>query len=91
MTSARIVVVAALVVCSVAACGRGGATRRDVVEGYRRALVADGVREAQARCLTERFFADLGDAELREFQRRDALTDAERRRFAALADECADA
>jgi hypothetical protein len=53
--------------------------------------VAEGVREPQAECLTERFFGDLTDAELKAFQRRDGLTDAEKGRFAELADECADA
>ena len=74
-----------------AACSGNTATRRDVVDGYRRELVRTGVHEAQARCITERFFGALTDVELRAFQERNALTDAERARFTQLGDECADA
>lgn len=70
-------------------CGGGGITRQEVVDRYRRGLVDQGVNEGQARCLTDRFFAGLTDPQLREFQSRDALTDAERQRFAQLADVCA--
>lgn len=72
------------------ACGRSGVSRSDVVESYRRELVDQGVREDQARCLTDRFFAELTDAELRGFQQRDGLTEAESRRFTELAEVCAD-
>ena len=41
---------AALVVfAALAACSGNAATRRDVVDGYRRELVRTGVHEAQAR------------------------------------------
>lgn len=80
-----------LVVALVGGCSKPGVSRRAVVDRYRNALVAEGVREPQAECLTERFFADLTDAELKAFQGRDRLTDAEKRRFAELADECGDA
>ena len=70
-------------------CGGGGITRQEVVDRYRRGLVDQGVNEGQARCLTDRFFAGLTDPQLRELQSRDALTDAERQRFAQLADVCA--
>jgi hypothetical protein len=86
-----VVVLSLAALAALVACGGGTATRRDVVDGYRRELVRTGVHEAQARCLTERFFGALTDAELRAFQVRDALTDAERARFTQLGDECAGA
>ena len=78
----------AIAVLGAAACSGGRITRQEVVDRYRRGLVEQGVNEGQARCLTDRFFAGLTDAQLREFQSRDALTDAERQRFAELGDVC---
>ena len=77
-------------VALVAGCSGDTSTRRDVIDAYRRELVREGVHDGQARCLTTKFFAELSDAQLREFQKRDALTDAERARFAQLAGECPD-
>ena len=91
MPARRQVLLGVLLVVLVGGCSKPGVSRRAVVDRYRNALVAEGVREPQAECLTERFFGDLTDAELKAFQRRDGLTDAEKRRFAELADECADA
>ena len=71
------------------ACSGGGLTRAQVVDRYRRELVSSGVAEADARCVTDRFFASLDDAQLRAFEQRDALTDAERQRFRELGDACA--
>jgi hypothetical protein len=85
-------VVAALVTLTfVAGCAKPGISRRQLIDRYRASLVADGVREPQARCLTERFFGELTDAQLKAFQQRDNLTDTEKERFAELADVCADA
>lgn len=79
-----------VVVVLLAGCSRSrGISRTEVVTRYRAELVAEGVREPQARCLTDRFFGELSDAELRQFQKRDRLTDAEKARFAELADVCA--
>jgi hypothetical protein len=63
-------------------------SRRDVVDGYRRELVRQGVGETEARCVTDRFFAELTDGQLRAFQGRDELTDDERETFARLGVEC---
>ena len=81
-------VTAALLV-PVSACGPAGASRTDVVRRYREELVTSGVSQDQARCVTDRFFAGLTDAQLRQFQDREALTDDERQRFRTLGEECA--
>ena len=81
-------VTAALLVPA-SACGPVGASRSDVVRRYREELVASGVPQEQARCVTDRFFAALADAQLRQFQAREALTDDERQRLRTLGEECA--
>ncbi len=80
-----------LALTAMTGCSKAGISRRQVIDRYRASLVADGVREPQARCLTERFFGELTDAQLKAFQQRDNLTDTEKQRFAELADVCADA
>ena len=67
----------------------GGYPLPDVVRRYREELVASGVPQEQARCVTDRFFAALADAQLRQFQARKALTDDERQRLRTLGEECA--
>jgi hypothetical protein len=85
------VLVAAVVVSTVGlvSCSRG-MSRDDVRVGYQRALVRSGVHADQATCLTDKFFATLSDAELREFQKRDHLTADEQTTFGRLAEECGD-
>lgn len=90
-SSRRTAAAFAVVALVAAGCARKGITRAEVVTRYRTELVAEGVREPQARCLTDRFFGELTDAQLKAFQERDRLTDAEKQRFAELAEVCADA
>jgi hypothetical protein len=71
-----------------AACSPGAVSRTELIDNYRRELVKQGIQQDQARCLTDKFFAELDDAELKAFQARDRLTDAEKQRFADLAAQC---
>lgn len=91
MPARRSAVLGTVLVVLAVGCSKPGVSRQQVIDRYRNALVVEGVREPQAACLTDRFFAELSDAELKAFQKRDALTDAEKQQFAALADGCADA
>ncbi len=77
-----------LVMVGLAACSSGRVSRPELIDNYRRELVKQGIQQEQARCLTDKFFAELHDAELKAFQDRDRLTDAEKQRFADLAGEC---
>lgn len=84
----RLATVAFTAVLVTSACSPTRVSRAELVDSYRRELVQQGVRDGQARCLTDKFFGALTDEQLREFQQRDRLTDAEKQRFADLAEEC---
>ena len=81
--------VTVLVVCSpgLMACGR---SRDDYEQDFKDLVLERGtdLSPSQVDCVIDGFFADMSDAEVRAFSRRDELTPTEAQRLRDLTTSC---